>query len=149
MTTDASIGAIAAVSGRLPTREDERIYVTYGSFLRTFTAFGSAVWVFMVGSALPAVGDTRLAVTGYACGLIFGIIPVLVGGALPSFRYGVDAIDLSKSVLGVRGAYLALAGLLVTALGWASVVSAMVARGIALLIALKGNEGAVADERLI
>jgi nucleobase:cation symporter-1, NCS1 family len=149
LTADVTIDAAVAAAGRLPTREAERVYSTYGSFLRTFTAFGSAVWVFMVGSALPAVGDTRLAVIGYACGLIFGIIPVLLSGALPSFRYGVDAIDFSKSFLGVRGAYLPLAGLLVTALGWASVVCAMVARGMGLLIALQGHEAAVADERLI
>jgi NCS1 family nucleobase:cation symporter-1 len=149
MSSDASIGAPVAASGRLPTREDERIYVTYGSFLRTFTAFGSAVWVFMVGSALPSVGDTRLAIIGYACGLVFGIVPVLLGTALPCYRYGVDSVDLSKAALGVRGAFVPLVGLLITALGWAAVVMAMVARGGALLLAQTGNVHATASEPLI
>ena len=110
------------------------MYANYGSFLRTFTVFGSALWVYLIGSALPMVGNTRIGIAGYACGLIIGYIPVLLGCGLPSFRYGIDTIDACKPSLGQRGALLPLIGLIVNALGWAGVVMSMVARGGVLLI---------------
>src|SRR5690242_4385375 len=102
----------------MPIFDDERVYVTYGSFLKTWITFGSAIWIFLIGSALPTVGNTQLALIGYTCGLILGFTPVLLGAALPSFKYGLDSIDFSKSALGVRGAFLPLGALLVVSVGW-------------------------------
>jgi NCS1 family nucleobase:cation symporter-1 len=147
--TSAESAQSSALAGRMPVRESERIYETYGAFLRTFTTFGSALWVFLIGSALPSVGDTRIAIVGYACGLVLGFIPVLLSAALPSFRYGIDAIDASKAALGTRGAFLPLIGLIVNALGWAGVVMSMVARGGALLVSQARDPHGLSDDRLV
>src|SRR5690242_1974191 len=92
-----------AASGRLPTLERERQFASYGSLLYTLMTLTASIWIFLVGSVLPTVGDTRLAIIGFACGVILGIIPVLLGSALPSFVCGVDTVDASKAALGTRG----------------------------------------------
>lgn len=149
MSVDSGPDASSAVSGRLPALEGDRVFSSYGSFFRTFTTLGSAVWVFLMGSALPMVGDTRLAIIGFLSGLLASSIICLLGAALPSFRYGIDCIDSSKWFLGVRGALLPLIGLLLSALGWAAVVMAMVARGVASLLAQWSDVDAAVDEQLV
>lgn len=149
MNAESGPDASSAISGRLPTLEHERIFSSYGSFFRTFATLGSAIWVFLMGSALPMVGDTRLGIIGFLGGLLTASIICLLGGGLPSFRYGIDCIDSSKWFLGVRGAILPLVGLLLSALGWAAVVMAMVARGVAALLAQWSDANAAADENMI
>jgi nucleobase:cation symporter-1, NCS1 family len=146
MTAAATAVESSALAGRMPVRSSERTYETYGTFLRTFATIGSALWVFLIGSALPAVGDTRIAIIGYACGLVLGFIPVVLSAGLPSFRYGIDSIDASKAALGRRGALLPLVGTIVNAIGWAGVVMSMIARGTALLISQAHTVPGVSQE---
>lgn len=133
----------------MPALEGERVYASYGSLFRTIITIGCAVWVFLMGSALPMVGDTRLGIIGFVCGILTASVVCLLSGAVVSFRYGVDCVDGSKPFLGVRGAMLPLAGLLLTAIGWAAVVMSMVARGVASLIAQWSVATAVTDKHLI
>ena len=140
-----------AASGRLPTLDPERQFSSYGSLLYTLMTLTASVWIFLVGGVLATVGDIRLAITGFACGTVLGIIPVLLGSALPSFVAGVDSVDVSKAALGVRGALLVLVGLLLLCLAWGGVALAMVARGIGTLISRSdaGHAAFVADERTV
>lgn len=140
-----------AASGRLPTLDRERQFASYGSLLYTLMTLTASIWIFLVGSVLPTVGDTRLAIIGFACGVVLGIIPVLLGSALPSFVSGVDTVDASKAALGTRGALLVLLGLLMLCLAWGGVALAMVAEGIGTLIAHIGADvtNVVADERAV
>lgn len=149
MSAVAGPDASAAISGRLPTLEGERVIASSGALFRSIATMGCAVWVFLMGSVLPMVGDTRLGIIGFICGTLAASIICLVSAALPSFRYGIDSIDASKSFLGVRGSILPLIGLLLSALGWAAVILAMIARGIALLMAQWSETHAAADERVI
>lgn len=145
-----SMSAQDASAGRLPTLDHERQFSSYGSLLYTLMTLTASIWIFLVGGVLPAVGDTRLAIVGFACGAVLGIIPVMLGSALPSFVAGVDSVDASKAALGVRGALLVLAGLLSLCLAWGGVAFAMVAEGIGKLISRgEGGGAAVADERQV
>jgi hypothetical protein len=60
MTRDSSDVAAAAGSERLPTLDGERLFSRYSSFLYTLTTLAAAIWIILVGGAIPAVGDTRL-----------------------------------------------------------------------------------------
>ncbi len=124
---------------RLPTLPEERFFSSYSSFFYTLASLASAVWIVLVGGALPAVGDTRLGVLGYACGTVLGAVLVLLGIALPAFRYGVDSVVLGRAALGVRGSGVVVVGVVVSALGWAGIALAMVARGIGQLGAQLGS----------
>ena len=123
-----------ALEGRLPVVPRERIYRGYLSFLWTSAAFGCGIWVFLVGSALPMFGDTRLAVIGYAVGLVLGFVPVMLAAGVVPFRYGVDTMDAAKTAWGTSGASGLLIGVLTVSLGWATVIMAMIARGGATLV---------------
>ena len=149
MNDDSGHAVAAARSDRMPTLDSERIFSSYSSFLYTLTTLAAAVWIILVGGAIPAVGDTRLGIVGYACGMIVGVAAVLMSVALPAFRYGVDSIDIGKAVLGIRGSQCVLVGLLVSALGWAGVALAMVARGAGTLVARSGIAGAHISEPLV
>ena len=137
-----------ALEGRLPVLPAERIYRRYPSFLWTSAAFGCGIWVFLVGSALPMFGDTRLAVIGYAVGLVLGFVPVMLAAGVVPFRYGVDTMDAAKTAWGSSGASLILIGVLSVSLGWATVIMAMIARGGATLVA-RSAQGADAEPNQI
>lgn len=119
--------------GRLPVLPNERIFKTKRSFFASCVVFGAAVWVFMVGAGLSALGDVRFVAPGYVLGTVIGLVPVLVSNGLPSFRYGIDPIDATKATFGVRGSVIPLLGLLYVALAWACVVTAFIAQGGATL----------------
>ncbi len=123
----------APVTGRLPSLESERSFTTYGSLTFMQVSLAAALWTVLFGGMVPSAGNTLIAISGYACGALLGMAPVILGSALPSFRYGVDVIEISKAVLGVRGSVLALAGFLVMSLGWSAVALAMICRGVGLM----------------
>lgn len=118
-----------ALSGRLPITGDERIYTKYSTFLWTCTALSAATWAFLVGSSLPYVGDTKLGIIGLVCGYAISLTLVVLASGMPSYRYGVDTIDATKSSFGRYGMVLPLFGLLATLVGWTYVLVAMTARG--------------------
>src|ERR1700747_3625294 len=97
-----------ALAGRLPIFPTERLYRRYGSFLWTCTSFSAATWAFLIGGSLPSVGNTVIGISGYLCGVILGLVPVVLASGLPSYRYGIDPIDASKASFGVNGAVLSL-----------------------------------------
>src|SRR5579862_4024747 len=123
-----------ALAGRLPIFPTERIYRRYGSFLWTCTSFSAATWAFLIGGSLPSVGNTLLGILGYLCGVILGLVPVVLASGLPSFRYGIEPIDAAKASFGVNGTVLPLLGALATMIGWTYVVVALTARGAAGLL---------------
>ncbi len=124
---------------RLPTPPEGRFFTSGLSFFYTLTTLASAVWIILVGGALPAVGDTRLGILGYACGTLLGAVLVLLSVAVPAFRHGIDSIVLGKAALGIRGSALVVLGMVVSALGWAGIALAMVARGIGQLLVQAGQ----------
>jgi len=138
--TDSDSSAIQArvareaLDGRLPILSGERIYRRFGSFLWTCTSFSAATWAFLIGGSLPSVGNTVIGILGYLCGVILGLVPVVLASGLPSYRYGIDPIDAAKASFGVNGAILPLLGALATMIGWTYVVVALTARGAAGLL---------------
>lgn len=124
-----------ALAGRLPVLFNERIYLSYGSFLWTCCAFSAATWAFLIGGFLPYVGDWRLGVAGYVIGLVIGMAFVSLASGAASFKYGTDVIDTSKSSFGYRGILVPLLGLLATLIGWSYVVEALTSRGAANIAA--------------
>jgi len=122
------------VDGPTPACDERRPYKTFGSFFLTITTLGASAWVFLIGSVLPSIGDIRLVIIGFICGLLIGASVCVLGVALPAFRYGFDSVGISKAFLGVRGALLPLGGVLLTALAWAAVVNSMIARGFVFLV---------------
>ncbi len=137
------------VSARLPTRGGGRLFSSYSGFAYTLMTIAAAIWIVLIGGVLPSVGDTRLGIIGYACGAVIGVVLVVLSVAIPAYRHGIDAVDVAKAALGIRGSLMVLIGLMVSALGWAGVALAMMARGGALLLAGASAPGAVADERLV
>ena len=145
--TDASTPPDA--SARLPTPGADRLFSSYSGFAYTLMTIAAAIWIVLIGGVLPSVGDTRLGIIGYACGAVIGVVLVVLSVAIPAYRHGIDAVDVAKAALGIRGSLLVLIGLMVSALGWAGVALAMMARGGASLVAGASAPGAVADERLV
>ncbi|MBD1588846.1 cytosine permease [Pseudomonas typographi] len=133
--TSSSHAEQEALSGRIPVLSGERVYTTYGSFLWTCCAFSAATWSFLIGSYLPFVGDWRLGVMGYVVGLIIGMALVTLASGVPSYKYGTDTIDASKSSYGYRGILIPLVSLLITLIGWGYVVEALTARGASNIVA--------------
>ncbi|SFU20810.1 cytosine permease [Paraburkholderia aspalathi] len=131
-----------SLAGRLPVLPAERIYDGYMSYMWTGVTFAAATYAFLIGGALPFVGNTKLGLAGYIVGLIVGIVPVQLAMGIPSFRSGIDGIDVSKSSFGTRGSIVPLFGVLAASLGWTYVVFAMTGRGAANVIQTVKGGGA-------
>ena len=71
-----------------------------------------------------------LSIIGYVAGLIIGEVIVALTVGIPAYRYGLDAVDVSKATLGTRGGALLLIAVLAASIGWAYVLVAMTARGV-------------------
>jgi NCS1 family nucleobase:cation symporter-1 len=125
----------AALDGRMPILPQERIFVSFIPFLWTCTILGSAIWVFLIGAGIAALGDIRTTIPGFLIGLVLGMLPPILSSGFPSFRYGVDTTDACKAAFGSRGALFTLVGLLYVVCAWQSVVTAFIARGTATVIA--------------
>ena len=123
-----------ALAGRLPVLPHERIYSSYGSLLWTTAVLSAASWAYLIGSAFPAFGNTWLSIIGYLAGLIIGEVVVVLAVGIPAYRYGLDAVDVSKAALGTRGSVLLLIAVLAASIGWAYVLVAMTARGVGHLV---------------
>lgn len=131
MTTNSVRARVtaAAVDGRLPILGKERLYGAYAPFMWTCAAFSAATWGFLIGGYIPYTGDTTAGLIGYAAGNIIGILLVTLSAGIPSFRYGVEIMDVAKSAFGRRGIVFPLIALLATLIGWTYVLVAMTSRG--------------------
>jgi NCS1 family nucleobase:cation symporter-1 len=133
----------------LPSRPSDRIYTSFSGLLFTQIALAAAIWTVLAGGLLPYVGDLKIGIAGFVCGTVLGMGPVILGSALPSFRYGVDVVDMSKAVLGTRGVAVMLTGFVVMSLGWAAIGLAMICRGIGSLPVRTGHMDAAHGEQSI
>ncbi|MGI4860737.1 MAG: cytosine permease [Janthinobacterium lividum] len=131
-----------SLAGRLPILPAERLYGRYVPYMWTGVTFAAATYAFLIGGALPFVGNTKLGLLGYIVGLILAIVPVQLAMGIPSFRLGIDGIDVCKSSFGTRGVILPLLGALAAALGWTYVVFALTGRGAATVIQTVKGAGA-------
>ncbi|NMO00874.1 hypothetical protein HH308_06560 [Gordonia sp. TBRC 11910] len=119
-----------ALTARLPVLHNERIYTSYSTFMWTCTAFGAATWAYIIGSALPYVGNTKVGVLAFFAGQVVGMVAVALSSGMPSVRYGVDTIDAVKTSFGSRGMVIPLVGLILTLVGWTCVLVALTAQGV-------------------
>ncbi len=138
-----------SISGRMPVLPEERIYDGYASYMWTGVTFAAATYAFLIGGALPFVGNTKLGLAGYLVGLIVSVVPVQLAMGIPSFRLGIDGIDVAKSAFGTRGALLPLLGVLAASLGWTYVVFALTGRGAATVIQTAKGAGAPNETMVI
>jgi|SRR5579859_326537 len=119
----------------MPILPHERLFVSFAPFLWTCTILGSAIWVFLIGAGIAALGDIRTTIPGFLVGLVLGMLPAIISSGFPSFRYGIDTTDATKPVFGSRGAIFSLVGLLYVVCAWQAVVTAFIAKGTATVIA--------------
>jgi NCS1 family nucleobase:cation symporter-1 len=138
-----------ALDGRLPVLPRERIYKTYGSLLWTTAVLSTASWAYLIGSALPAFGNTRLTIVGYVIGLLIGEVAVIFAIGIPCYRYGADAVDVAKASLGSRGSAFLLIMVLGTCIASAYILIAMTARGIARLASTAATPPTPISETLV
>ncbi|MCO1374637.1 cytosine permease [Burkholderia multivorans] len=131
-----------SLAGRLPVLPGERIYNGYMPYMWSGVTFAAATYAFLLGGALPFVGNTKLGIAGYIVGLIIGMVPIQLAMGIPSFRFGIDGIDVCKSSFGTRGVIVPLIGALAASLGWTYVVFALTGRGAATVIQTVKGAGA-------
>jgi purine-cytosine permease-like protein len=135
------------LEGRLPVLADERVYRTFPSVLWTSVGISAATWAFMIGMALPRVGSKEVGLIAYGIGTAATFVLVMLSTGLPSVRYGLELVDVSKAAFGIRGRVVPLVGLLVTCAGWSYVQAAMTAKGLANMTA--AATGAPADRTVV
>jgi nucleobase:cation symporter-1, NCS1 family len=138
-----------ALAGRLPVLPHERIYDSYASLLWTTAVLSAASWAYLIGSAFPAFGNTWLSIIGYLVGLVIGEVIVVLAVGIPAYRYGLDAVDVSKAALGIRGSALLLIAVLAASIGWAYVLMAMTARGVGYLAQVSLSPAATVSEPIV
>ena len=93
--------------GRLPLLPEEREYGTLGANATCF-AYAVATWCFLEGGYMA---DYLGAVDGLIClvtGSLIGLFLVTMAPALAGQRYGVEAIDYTKTAFGQRGSRVLL-----------------------------------------
>lgn len=118
-----------SLEGRLPLLPKERIYRTFTSVLWSCMTLAAGTWTFLIGTALPTIGSKEVGLLAYSSGAIVGFLLVMLSAGRPCVRYGVDAIDATKSAFGVRGMIIPLVGLLIASVGASYIVAAMTATG--------------------
>ena len=128
-----------ALTARLPVLANERIYTNYSSLMWTFLAFNAATWAYLIGGALPFIGNTKIGLAGFFAGAVIGLVPVTLASGMPSLRYGVDTIEAAKAPFGTRGIVLPLVASIATLVGWSCVVIALTAQGAANATQAIGN----------
>jgi purine-cytosine permease-like protein len=119
------------LEGRLPVLAGERVYRTFASVLWTSVGLSAATWAFLIGMALPHIGNKEIGVVAYIVGASATFVLVMLSAGLPTVRYGLELVDASKAVFGMRGRIVPLAGLLITCMGWSYVLAAMNAEALA------------------
>jgi NCS1 family nucleobase:cation symporter-1 len=115
--------------GRLPLLPEEREYDTRGAYTMCF-AYAVATWCFLTGGYVAQyVG----AVKGIVCllaGSVIGAYLTTMAPALASQRYGLEAIDYTRSAFGQRGSRMLLVFYLINQLGWTGLILVMFGNGI-------------------
>ncbi len=116
------------LEGRLPVLPDRRLYSGFAGFLWTCSALATASYAYLVGASLPSLGNTWLGIGGYCAGTIIGMVLVSFAVGIPSFKYGLDTVDVAKAALGARGSLIFMGLILLSCVGWSNVLIAMTAR---------------------
>jgi len=115
--------------GRLPLLPEEREYGPLGANATCF-AYAVATWCFLEGGYMA---DYLGAVDGLIClvtGSLIGLFLVTMAPALAGQRYGVEAIDYTKTAFGQRGSRVLLVFYLINQLGWTGLILVMFGNGV-------------------
>jgi len=128
-----------SLNGRLPLLPEEREYGTFGAHANCF-AYAVATWCFLTGGyAALYLG----AVKGMIClltGSVIGVYLTTMAPALAGQRYGVEAIDYTKSAFGQRGSRILLVFYLFNQLGWSGIILVMFGNGLRNILGVFGWE---------
>ncbi|MBW2695092.1 MAG: hypothetical protein JRE70_01375, partial [Deltaproteobacteria bacterium] len=125
--------------GRLPLLPDEREYGMRSANTSCF-AYAVATWCFLTGGY---VAQYLGAIDGMIClltGSVIGTFLTTMAPALGSQRYGLEAIDYTKSAFGQRGSRILLIFYLINQLGWTGLILVMFGNGIRNILAGFGFE---------
>ena len=125
--------------GRLPLLPEEREYGVLGANATCF-AYAIATWCFLEGGYMA---DYLGAVEGMIClitGSLIGLFLVTMAPALAGQRYGLEAIDYTKSAFGQKGSKVLLVFYLINQLGWTGLILVMFGNGIRNLLLAFGVE---------
>jgi NCS1 family nucleobase:cation symporter-1 len=118
-----------SIYGRLPLLPEEREYDTLSAHATCF-AYAVATWCFLTGGY---VAQYLGAVDGVIClltGSVIGTFLTTLAPALGSPRFGIEAIDYTKSAFGQRGSKILLVFYLINQLGWTGLILVMFGNGI-------------------
>ena len=83
--------------------------------------------MFLVGVALPRVGNTEEGIAAYAAGNILAFVLIVLSAGFPSVRYGLETVDAAKASFGTRGMILIFVWEIVLLVGTALVAAALTA----------------------
>ena len=125
--------------GRLPLLPEEREYGVLGANATCF-AYAVATWCFLEGGYMA---DYLGAVEGAIClvtGSLIGLFLVTMAPALAGQRYGIEAIDYTKSAFGQKGSRILLVFYLINQLGWSGLILVMFGNGIRNILLAFGFE---------
>lgn len=129
LQSDADFIRDESLYGRLPLLVEEREYDTLGAHTMCF-AFAVATWCFLTGGY---VAQYLGAIKGMICllaGSVAGVYLTTMTPALASQRYGLEAIDYTKTAFGQRGSKILLVFYLINQLGWSGLILVMFGNGI-------------------
>jgi NCS1 family nucleobase:cation symporter-1 len=118
-----------SIYGRLPLLIEEREYDTRGAHTMCF-AFAVATWCFLTGGY---VAQYLGAVKGMIClltGSVAGVYLTTMAPALASQRFGLEAIDYTKTAFGQHGSKILIVFYLINQLGWSGLILVMFGNGI-------------------
>lgn len=147
----ASRALVETLEGRLPVQPTQRLYTRTAPYLWTSASLACASYAYLVGTSLPSIGNTWLGILGFWIGTVISMVLVIFAVGIPSFRYGLDTIDVAKAALGVRGSKIFMVTIVLSCVGWGNVLLAMTARaaGVLASTAQSSTGTRIVDERLV
>jgi NCS1 family nucleobase:cation symporter-1 len=125
--------------GRLPLLPEEREYGTLGANTTCF-AYAVATWCFLEGGYMA---NYLGAIEGLIClvtGSLIGLFLVTMAPALAGQRYGIEAIDYTKTAFGQKGSRVLLVFYLINQLGWTGLILVMFGNGLRNILLAFGLE---------
>lgn len=112
-----------------------------GTLLASSTSTAVATWCFVLGGTVAYYLDAVTGTIAMMAGILIGIGVILISIVPVATKYGVDSALSSKTFMGSRGWYLAVALLFVILAGWNTVIVVILGRAVAEILVTMGLIG--------
>lgn len=150
MSVQTPAGQTLETNATWPALRSDRNWSTW-SLLTVAITFAAATWAFPVGGVIALFLPLDLGLAALASGTIIATVLVAVAAAPVASKYGVDTVMSTRAQLGHNGAYLTLAFLVISAIGWNTVLAILLGRSGAELLVRIGviGDGGVDTARIV